>query len=148
MKGPENKADPRRASRELLCQAAYRIAANPSATLPEAVKETMQHFAEAENPVVVDIRLAEDIGGFWEKGGAQADRLLAEVTGGEMVKIAPMEQAVLRLAAVEMINRVGIPPAVVINEWMEVVKRYGTERSHTLVNAVLDQLRKKLAAGE
>ncbi|PKF51800.1 transcription antitermination factor NusB [Enterovibrio nigricans] len=58
-----------------------------------------------------------------------------------------MEHALLRLAMYEMCKREDVPFKVVINEAIELAKRFGAEDSHKFVNGVLDKavptLRKK-----
>ncbi len=60
-----------------------------------------------------------------------------------------MEHALLRLAMYEMCKREDVPFKVVINEAIELAKRFGAEDSHKFVNGVLDKavptLRKKQA---
>ncbi|MCC4799938.1 N utilization substance protein B [Enterovibrio norvegicus] len=58
-----------------------------------------------------------------------------------------MEHALLRLAMYELTKREDVPFKVVINEAIELAKRFGAEDSHKFVNGVLDKavptLRKK-----
>lgn len=55
-------------------------------------------------------------------------------------EVDPIERAVLRLAAFELKHRVDVPYRVVLNEAVEVAKRFGSEYGHTYVNGVLDKL--------
>ena len=50
-----------------------------------------------------------------------------------------IERAVLRLAAYELLHRMDVPYRVVINEAIEIAKRFGSEHGHTYVNGVLDR---------
>ena len=64
---------------------------------------------------------------------------------------AAVERNVLRLAALELTNTDGVPPKVVINEAVELAKRFGGENSGKFVNGVLrtlfeEQTRAKEAA--
>jgi len=58
-------------------------------------------------------------------------------------KIAPINRVLLILGLVEM-KYVGTPPVVVINEYIEVAKSFGEEKSAPFVNGVLDAYRKEL----
>ena len=49
------------------------------------------------------------------------------------------ERAVLRMAAYELRFRADVPYRVVLNEAIEVTKRFGAEHGHTYVNGVLDK---------
>lgn len=50
-----------------------------------------------------------------------------------------MEHALLRLAMYELAKREDVPYKVVINEAIELAKRFGAEDSHKFVNGVLDK---------
>lgn len=58
----------------------------------------------------------------------------------EVAQVDPIERAVLRLAAYELRYRIDVPYRVVINEAIEVSKRFGSDQGHTYVNGVLDRL--------
>ena len=62
-------------------------------------------------------------------------------------RIDPVDRAILRLAACEMMQAKA-PRKVVINEAVELAKRFGTSDSGRFVNGVLDRLARQLAAGE
>lgn len=72
--------------------------------------------------------------------GVYLDRPLAEVD--------PIERAVLRLAAFELKHRADIPYRVVLNEAVEIAKRFGSEFGHTYVNGVLDKAAAAWREGE
>jgi len=56
-----------------------------------------------------------------------------------MAQVDPIERAALRLAAYELRHRIDVPYRVVINEAIEVTKRFGAEHGHTYINGVLDK---------
>ena len=58
-------------------------------------------------------------------------------------KIAPINRALLILGIGEM-KFMETPPIVVINEYIELAKEFGEERSPSFVNGVLDNYRKGL----
>lgn len=60
------------------------------------------------------------------------DRRLDEMT--------PVELAILRLGAFEMLFRVDVPYKVVINEAVELTKTFGATDGHKFINGVLDKL--------
>ncbi|HUH57745.1 MAG TPA: transcription antitermination factor NusB [Pseudomonadales bacterium] len=60
------------------------------------------------------------------------DRRLDEMT--------PVELAIVRLGAYEMIYRVDVPYKVVINEAIELTKKFGATDGHKFINGVLDKL--------
>ncbi len=58
-------------------------------------------------------------------------------------KIAPMNRAILILGIAEM-KFLKTPPIVVINEYIELAKEFGEEKSGGFINGVLDAFRKSL----
>ena len=64
-------------------------------------------------------------------------------------RMAAVDRNILRLALYELMFEGGTPPAVVIDEAVEIAKRFGSERSSQFVNGVLDgYLHRGEAAGE
>ena len=61
-------------------------------------------------------------------------------------KIAPINRAILHMGLSE-IKYIGTPPVVVINEYIEVAKMFGEEKSGPFINAVIDSFRKSLGLG-
>jgi len=58
----------------------------------------------------------------------------------EIADVDPVERAVLRLGAYELVLRIEVPLRVVINEGVELAKTFGAEDGHKYVNGVLDKL--------
>ena len=60
-----------------------------------------------------------------------------------------MDKSILRLAVFQMEFCDDIPPKVVINEAVEMAKKFSTDKSPAFVNGVLDAvLRKKESVGK
>jgi len=60
----------------------------------------------------------------------------------------PIETNILRIATYELLNHLEIPYKVVINEAINLAKRYGADHSHKFVNGVLDPLCAELRRSE
>lgn len=60
----------------------------------------------------------------------------------------PVELAILRLSAFELLKRIDIPYRVVINEGVELAKVFGATDGHKFVNGILDRLAPKLRIAE
>lgn len=59
-------------------------------------------------------------------------------------RISLVDRSILRLGTYEIFfSQTPVPHPVVINEAVELAKRYGTEESGSFVNGVLDAIRKK-----
>jgi N utilization substance protein B len=61
-----------------------------------------------------------------------------------MEEVDPVERAILRVSAYELISRPDIPYKVVINEAIDLTKKFGADQAHRFVNGVLDQAVKEL----
>lgn len=60
----------------------------------------------------------------------------------------PVERAILLLAVFELRERIDVPCRVVLNEALELAKRFGAEGGHRYVNGVLDGVARELRATE
>ena len=58
--------------------------------------------------------------------------------------MAVVDRNILRLAVFEMLYEESLAPAIVINEAIEIAKKYSNEEAATFVNGLLDAVRKKL----
>ncbi|MDD7804637.1 MAG: transcription antitermination factor NusB [Endozoicomonas sp. (ex Botrylloides leachii)] len=63
-------------------------------------------------------------------------------------QLDPVELAVLRIGCYELVNQPDVPYRVVINEAIELVKRFGAQDSHRYINGILDKLAPRLRAKE
>ena len=61
-------------------------------------------------------------------------------------RMAVIDRLILRMAVCEMLRDPGTPPAVVINEALELARTFSTEESIKFINGMLDAIRKKLDA--
>jgi N utilization substance protein B len=78
----------------------------------------------------------------------EIDALLREgLQHWRLPRIAAVDRSVLRMAVYELLHEKGTPPIVVIDEAIELAKRFGGEESGLFVNGVLDGIRKKVETG-
>ena len=111
-------------------------------------------------------RREEEVASFWQhfhKGSKTPAYLLQLVAGvtahlqeldalitrysehWRLERMAAVDRNLLRLAAYELLYQPQVPSKVVINEAVELAKRFGTEASGAFVNGILDSIR--VAAG-
>jgi len=64
-----------------------------------------------------------------------------------IARMALVDRNILRLAAFELLHGRSIAPAIVINEAIEIAKKYSGPEAAVFVNGILDALRKKIHAG-
>jgi N utilization substance protein B len=63
-------------------------------------------------------------------------------------QLDPVETAILMMSMFELQSRLDVPYRVVINEAIDLAKRFGATDAHKYVNAVLDRAAKELRAAE
>lgn len=77
------------------------------------------------------------------------DAALTEFADRPVDQIDPIERAILRLAAYELLYRWEVPYRAVLNEAINLAKVFGaTHKSYKYVNGVLDRLAHKVRARE
>jgi N utilization substance protein B len=74
-------------------------------------------------------------------------RLDAAATGWTSDRLGAVERAVLRLATWELTSRPDVPVAAVIDEAVELAKRYATPEAASFVNGVLGRIAREEGTG-
>lgn len=88
----------------------------------------MREFAE---------NLVRGVAGNLEK----IDDLIGEYsTNWSLERMAKVDLAILRMATYELLCHLDVPVSVVINEAVEIGKRYGTKETPAFVNGILDRI--------
>jgi len=116
---------------------------------------TGQDLSEIEAQFLEKEELAKaDVGLFVEllhgvPGNLQElDQAVDPLLDRPLAQVDPVERAVLRLGTFELIHHLDIPYRVVINEAVELAKRFGADQGHRYVNGVLDKLARRLRPTE
>jgi N utilization substance protein B len=60
--------------------------------------------------------------------------------------MAVLDRLILRMAVCELQRDPDLPPAVIINEALELARTFSTEESVRFINGMLDGIRKKVRA--
>ena len=105
-----------------------------------SMAKVMEEFRHEQDMEVADVGYFEDLLRGINEHWGELDASLAPYLDREVAQVDPIERAALRLAAYELRYRVDVPYRVVINEAIEVTKRFGAEHGHTYINGVLDKL--------
>lgn len=71
------------------------------------------------------------------------DELISAFITRPVEQIDPIERALLRLGTFELKEKMEIPYRVVINESVELAKKFGAEQGHRFINGVLDKVAAK-----
>jgi transcription antitermination protein NusB len=130
----DNSARARSATRKLLIQALYQrqMGAQPWQELHH--QYSADPTFERADPEYFRVALAAVC-----DESAQLDEELAHHSDIDPVRLDPVEHAILYLGLWELMTRPDIPYKVVINEAVELAKRFGATDGHRYVNAVLDK---------
>ena len=139
--GVDLAARSRARRRALQAVYAWQVSATP---MPRVVAQ-FEHEQEME---IADIDYFRDLALGVERERAVIDTRLRDFLDREVDEVDPIERAVLRIAAFELLHRIDVPYRVVLNEAIEVSKRFGSENGHTYVNSVLDNASAQWRADE
>jgi N utilization substance protein B len=76
---------------------------------------------------------------------AKIDNIIQQVSEHWRIsRMALVDRNILRMAVFELLYEENIAPAIVINEAIEIAKKYSGEEAATFVNGILDAVRKEL----
>jgi N utilization substance protein B len=105
---------------------------------PEALERFWHHFQAESAPPAYFKELAEGVASHLE----ELDVFIVRYSEHwRLERMTIVDRNLLRLAIYELLYQPKIPPKVVINEAVEMAKRYGSEGSGGFVNGILDQVR-------
>ena len=79
------------------------------------------------------------------RGADEIDDLISShALNWRLERLAAVDRNLLRLGIYELLHEPEVPRAVVINEALEMAKRYSTDESSQFINGVLDAVRRSL----
>jgi transcription antitermination protein NusB len=133
----------RRKSRELALQMLYQ-----SDLGGQAADDVRQSFWKGRGEVDREVQgFAEDIFRVAQDRSAEIDKLIqSHAENWRMDRMAAVDRNVLRAAVAELIGFPQTPRAVVINEAIEIARKFSAPESAQFINGVLDSIGKELDA--
>ncbi|HEY1900664.1 MAG TPA: transcription antitermination factor NusB [Steroidobacteraceae bacterium] len=141
---PDRRAtNARSVARRLALQAIYRWQINDGAW-----QDVVQEFADAQDMPKADREYFRELIQGVCGTRTQLDIDLAQWTDRPAVQLDPVEHAVLLVAVFELTSRPDVPFRVVLNEAVNLTRRYGATDGHKFVNAVLDRAARSLRSHE
>lgn len=104
------------------------------------IDEIITQFVEGRDWNGVDIDYFRD--GMRALGGnsARYDERIEPLLQRSLAMVDPVERAILRLAAYELLERMEVPARVVIDEAVELAREFGSDQGHRFVNGLIDRL--------
>lgn len=131
----------RRKAREYTLQILFQINLGPDKFSDKLLKE----FWET-NPSSDDVKeYTNSIVKGTIENLAQIDKIITDLAENwSLSRMASVDRNILRFATYELIYRPEIPSTVIINEAIEIGKKYGTEESGPFINGILDKVAKEV----
>ncbi len=131
-------------ARELAMQGLYQLDVQGHNLL-----EHLREFFIENNPNDLVRKLALDwTRGTWENLAQCDEMITASTVKWELSRISSVDKSILRLAVYQLKFCPDIPPKVIINEAIELAKKFSTSQSSAFVNGVLDAVFKKVVSRE
>jgi len=132
--------DKRTRARELTIQTLYQLDVQG----PDVLKYLGKFFAETDEEYAVQELASEWIKGTWEHLQQCDEPIIESTIKWQFSRLSPVDKSILRLSVYQLIFCPDIPPKVVINEAIELAKKFSTDKSPGFVNGVLDAILKKM----
>jgi N utilization substance protein B len=128
-------------AREIVLQILYQDDLNPERNLAQADQFLQDRLLRNDELVEFGRSLLSGV----RRNRPELDKLLAErADNWSLARMAVTDRNILRLGAYELLYT-DTPAAVVIDEAVELAKRYGAKQSAQFVNGILDRFVKKKA---
>jgi len=131
----------RRKAREVALQFLYQLDL-------QGEHDPAAHAAEfwAQHPLDEPARaLAEELVRGAKAAQGKVDELIARCTEHwDLDRMAVVDRNILRMAVYELGWRTETPPKVVMNEAVEIAKKFGTRESSRFINGILDRVHREL----
>jgi len=116
---------------------------------PDAVDQAIESFWKGKKVRASIVEFA----GALVRGAMEHQGWIDSVLGSmshhwRVARMAVVDRNILRLALYELVYADATPPIVVINEAIEIAKKFGNEESGPFVNGILDAVRLRIESGE
>lgn len=105
-------------------------------------------YAESDADENIAKQAVEWTKGTWENLARCDELIVASTIKWQFARLSPVDKSILRLAVYQLTCCGEIPPKVVINEAIELAKKFSTDKSPGFVNGVLDAVLQKLPAAD
>ncbi|PSF05844.1 transcription antitermination factor NusB [Marinobacter fuscus] len=137
------KAGDRRRARALAMQGLYQRHFSKT-----PISDIEAEFMVDNDMSKVDLMYFRDLLRGVHRQQAELDQLVEPFLDRPLAEVDPVELAIVRLGAYELKYRIDVPYKVVINEGIEMAKRFGGTEGHKFVNSILDKLSRRLRLAE
>ena len=112
-------------------------------------RDVWQALREDERLSEDQTLLIADLVACLETRGGEVDAALVEAAQNwSLPRLAATDRSVLRAATAELLARQGTPARVILDEAIEIARRFGSDGSGGFVNGVLDRVARRLRPEE
>lgn len=125
----------KRQARECALQILYPLEMSAGLSVDDAIARFFENFEADER---AKERAAEIVRGVVERRAKIDEAIQQASPRWRIERMAIVDRSVLRLCVHELMFDLDTPPRVVIDEGVEIAKRFGAEESARFVNGVLD----------
>jgi len=110
----------------------------------QAAADIEKQFSQIHDMQNIDVKYLREIMVQVPKSENSLEQAISPFIDREFASLDPVERAILRLGAYELMHRDDVPTKVVLNEMIELAKVFGAEHSYKFINGVMDKLARKL----
>lgn len=125
----------RKKARKLVMQGLYQWQVSQNSPA-----DVQSYIMEFNDPETFDITYFNEIFLGTIDSLEAVDKIIGQHTSRPIHEISPVDLAILRLSAFELLTRLDIPYRVVISEALDLSKEFGANDAFKFVNGVLDQI--------
>ena len=136
--------DPRTKARQLAMQALFQLDVQGSSLIPDLDDFFMEYDPDLELPVRFRLLASDWTRGAWANLPACDELITAAALKWKLSRLSQVDKSILRLSVYHLKFCSDIPPKVTINEAIELAKKFGTDKSPSFVNGVLDGVLRKM----
>lgn len=134
----------RRTAREFALQILYRLDMGQESLAEKILEEFWETNLTSDDVKEYTDSLVKGT----KENQSEIDRIIADsAENWTLDRMASVDRNILRFSTYELLKRNEIPSSVIINEAIEIAKKYGTEESGSFINGILDRVAKEVRKG-
>lgn len=130
-------------AREYTVQAIYQWQLSGAPTADIEAQFISEHITEE-----TDLEYFQELVRNIPKQAEELDKHMQPFLNRSLKDLDPVELAILRIGIYELSKKPDVPYRVIINEALELTKKFGSIEGYKFVNGILDQVSRQLRANE
>ena len=114
----------------------------------QSVAEISKQFAESEEFGSSNQEYFQELTEACVSRHEELDAVIAKYVDRPVAQLDPVEHSILLIGTYELVDKLEVPYKVVINEAVELAKKFGATDGHKYVNALLDRAAREIRHDE